>query len=273
MLDEQIKNWLSEQGFPLEMQTASIFRKAGFEVRQSNIYSDPETGKSREIDILAINPDVMGVTQIVFVVECKSSKKPWLLMSDPQVLSGYHRVRAFAAVNQNAVEAMVDDSVLYPLIEKCPWFSKDGLTGYSLRTAFSEKDIAYEAASSAANAAFAYVKRAKNYQQRIAFPVIVIESPLIRCSLADDGEIQTEELLEGEVFFQHDDNQACCIRVVTLAGLAKFVQQGLEVASILREHLFNAEVKLWEDQFHSSYPRTALKIVRGEASQDSTKQC
>src|ERR1035437_4845561 len=136
---DQIKNWLKDQGFPLEMQTASAFRKAGFEVTQSNLYTDLDTKKPREIDVFAADKDYVGVTQIAFIVECKSSKKPWLLLTDPEALTGHNRVRSFAFVNQNAIKAMIEDPVFDSLMEQCPWFRKENeLAGYSLRSTFSD---------------------------------------------------------------------------------------------------------------------------------------
>ena len=61
------------------MKTAAAFRHAGFEVRQCSHYVDPDTGKSREIDVLARDPDFLGIVDIQFAVECKASKKPWVL--------------------------------------------------------------------------------------------------------------------------------------------------------------------------------------------------
>ena len=48
------------------MKTAAAFRAAGFEVRQSSYYIDQETGKGREIDVLAMDPDpyMLGATRI-----------------------------------------------------------------------------------------------------------------------------------------------------------------------------------------------------------------
>ena len=47
----KVRNWLETQGYTLEMRAASAFRAIGFDVRQSSHYDDPETGKSREIDV------------------------------------------------------------------------------------------------------------------------------------------------------------------------------------------------------------------------------
>jgi hypothetical protein len=78
-MTENVRQWLEGEGFPLEMRVAAAFRKTGFDVRQSSLYADPESGKNREIDVIAADPDYIGIVEIHFVVECKSSKKPWVL--------------------------------------------------------------------------------------------------------------------------------------------------------------------------------------------------
>jgi len=269
---DQIKKWLEDQGYPLEMRTASELRKAGFDVTQSELYTDQETGKAREIDVVALYPDHVGVTRLAIFLECKASKKPWLLLCDPQVLAGYNRVRSFAAVDQNAIKAMHERPVFDVLMSACPWFRKDELTGYSLRSAFSEKDIAYEATLGAAKASIDYVNGAKDYQQTVAFPVIVIASPLIRCSLDKDGEIQLEEIIEGEVFVKYDLVKPfrTCVRIVTLAGLPEFARRAWQVAGILRAQLADGEAKLWERQFSSPYPTDLRRLV--EKGQERTAE-
>jgi hypothetical protein len=260
---DQIKKWLSEQGFPLEMRTASEFREAGFEVTLSGLYTDQDTGKPREIDVVALDFDYVGVTRIAFIVECKSSKKPWLLLCDPDVLIGQNRVHSFAAVSKNAASAMVEEKVFEALLDECPWFSEKEPTGYSFRCAFSEKDTGFEATSGVAKATVDFVNSAKDYQQCVGFPVIVIDSPLVRCMLDKNGEIHCEEVTEGKVFFKYGLEQPfrTCIRIVSLAHLAKFVDQAWEVAGLLRFQLLDAEVRLWQDRFNSAYPAAAREAV------------
>jgi hypothetical protein len=260
---EQVRKWLNEQGYPLEMRTASALRKAGFEVTQSSLYTDQETGKVREIDVLALDPDYVGVTRIAFFVECKSSKKPWVLLCDPEVLTGHNRVYSFAAVNKNAIRAMCAEPVFKALMDGCPWFRKDELTGYSLRSAFSDNDIAYEATIGVAKASMDFVNSAQDYQQSVAFPIIVIASPLIRCALDKDGEIQLAEVTQGEVFFKNDlaNPFRTCVRVVTLAGLPNFAREAWQVAGYVRSQLVDAEAKLWEDKFASPYPAELKRLV------------
>ena len=68
--------WLQKQGYPLEMEVASALRKKGLWVRQASYYKDPESDKSREIDVICTEAEVLGMAALHFVVECKASKKP-----------------------------------------------------------------------------------------------------------------------------------------------------------------------------------------------------
>ena len=248
---EDVRAWLATQGFPLEMRTASAFRKAGFEVRQSVLYRDAETGKSREIDILAIHPDPRGIIRIYFVIECKATKKPWVLLCSTHALDGYNRLFAFAVSSHEAKVALGDR--LPEFIAERPWLRKAGLTGYSLRQAFSENDLAYAAALGLAKATHDLVDREKeNYSAKLcfAFPIIVVETPLIRCVLAEDGEVLLEEVDQGEFLFHADPPKdfGTCIRVVTAKSLVAFAIEAKQVAEQLRVDLKNEEEAIWEDR-------------------------
>jgi hypothetical protein len=84
----------------LVMEAAQACRDAGFEVRQSAHYSDPESAKSREIDVVAVDPDWSGVVEISFIVECKRSSKPWAMLCSKDTLSDYNRLFAFGVLSE-----------------------------------------------------------------------------------------------------------------------------------------------------------------------------
>jgi hypothetical protein len=52
-MEQQIRDWLQNQGYPLEMRTAANYTNAGFRVVQSSYYQDPESSDWREIDVVA----------------------------------------------------------------------------------------------------------------------------------------------------------------------------------------------------------------------------
>ena len=235
MLDK-VEKWLIEQGFSLEMRTASAFREAGFEVRQSTLYRDPETEKSREVDVYAIDPDYHGILGISFVVECKAAVKPWVLLCSPHTLSGYNRLFSFSVASADARGALGDR--LPDIIDNFPWLRKDGLIGYSLRQAFSDNDVAYAAAMSVAKAAYFQANRIAGYVPKFCFvfPVIVVDSPLILCSMSENGQIALKEAEQGEFLFHADPpkNFGTCIRVVKSSSLSGFAAEAKQVATQLR---------------------------------------
>ena len=161
---------------------------------------------------------------------------------------------AFSVSSQDA-KGLFLDRIKY-FIENLPWFRKDGLIGYSFRQAFSERDAAYAAALSVAKASDDLVNRVgKGYRPkfRFAFPVIVVDSPLINCSLRDDGELILTQTSQGEFLFRADlpTGFSTCIRVVTIEDLPRFATEARRVAIQLRE-----DMKLQTDEaFAELLPR------------------
>jgi hypothetical protein len=249
---DKVREWLESQGFPLEMRVAAAFREVGFQVRQSSHYLDSETGKAREIDVLATDPDdfMLGIVEIHFVIECKATRKPWVLLSSPDTLARYNRLFAFGVLTDGALDTFVKR--LHESIDLLPWLRKDGLIGYSLRQALHERsDIAYSAAMSVAKAC-EYLVRPPNAQHVapfvIAFPVIVVDAPLIECSLQADGQLRLNEVDQGEFLFSAwlPRYFGSCIRVITAKYLPVFTREAKQAAEQVRAVLKPEEEKVRE---------------------------
>lgn len=240
---DNVREWLETQGYSLEMQTASAFRAVGFEVRQSTYYTDPETQKPREIDVQVIDRSMIGLIDVRFFVECKSGGKPWVLFCSADTLKGYNRVFAFGAMSKRALDFFVSVTKIQ-LLKKYPWFLKDEVVaGYSLRQAFSkEVDSAYAAAVSVAKASHNHVYDTKSNSHRLhfAFPVIVVDTPLIRCSLDASGQVDLQEVEQGEFLFG-GHQLGTCIRIVTHGYLPTFAKDAKQVADQLKEDLKSEE--------------------------------
>lgn len=82
-LHSKLTDWLSEQGYPLEMEVAQEFRSSKFIVAQSTYYSDPETGEAREIDVMAALSGTFSDMEVrlICLVECKLPAEPWVIFS------------------------------------------------------------------------------------------------------------------------------------------------------------------------------------------------
>jgi len=256
---DTVQKWLEGEGFPLEMHVAAEFRKAGFEVRQSSHYVDAETGKGREIDVVARDPDPMGIVEIYFAIECKSSKKPWVLLTSPDTLSGYNRIFAFGVLSEKAVDVFAQR--ILEFVETLPWLRKEDATGYAFRQAFGgQSDHAYSAAFSVAKACEYLVRppeRGYVAPFGLVFPVVVVDAPLIRCVLGRGSRLNLQEVDEGEfLFFAHLPRYfGSCIRVVTLQHLPVFAREAKRAARQFRAALKPEEEKIvasWHRSKHGS---------------------
>lgn len=97
---EDIETALNRTGFLLEHRIARSLRKHRYnpEVTAPDVYPDPETGKSREIDVHAEfyefierEPNVSVQACVSLVVECKNSSGPFVLIGDHGEESPFER--------------------------------------------------------------------------------------------------------------------------------------------------------------------------------------
>jgi hypothetical protein len=80
---------LSRTGFILEYRVAQVLRELGFSAEINYAFPDPDTGKSREVDVLAF-PNRRYVKNKAFdisldlelIVECKSGEHPVILLGE-----------------------------------------------------------------------------------------------------------------------------------------------------------------------------------------------
>lgn len=172
----------------------------------------------------------------------------------PIHMDGYNRIFAYSALSEMARDALIDRVRVRVFFDKFPWSRKDGHIGYSVRQALSNTDVAYAAAVTVAKACDRFVRGDGVWPKSVSFgfPVIVIDGPLIRCSLAENGDVQFEEVDQGEFLFFLGDlphDFGACIRVVTIGGLAAFTLEAKQTANQIRSELKSEEkkvVKSWQ---------------------------
>jgi hypothetical protein len=246
------------------MRAAKVFREVGFEVQQAQLYEDSESGKWREIDLVVISPDRMGVTRITFAVECKSSSKPWILFSSNVGCAGMSIFWTYSLMSESARKVLSDrswndpdngeDPISIAMFDRLRWLKKRQDTAYSFRQAFSETDAAYTSLVSSMKAASHLVRPEKPDtfpHFRFAFPIVVVDSPLLLCSLSATNEVELTQIQSGEILFTNPDNQkdVACVRVLTTEGLTNFASEAWSETQQLRKELRHAEAVLWEQKF------------------------
>jgi len=253
-ISAKIRNWLTTEGYPLEMRSAAIFREAGFEVRQGQHYIDPDTGKSREIDLRCVDEDARGLSDFQLVVECKMSGKPWVVFTSPHVLEGYNRFFSYAFLSDEARKALTDLHVRGDTnaMKQLSWFGKSGRIGYAATVALSDKgtDTAYTATMSVLKAALWH--RQDDYAAPLAvtFPVLVVDAPLCECYLDENGEMQLIQVDSCELAFAGrigDQWPGACIRIVSAAALPTFARQARTEIDTLKALLVPAMERAWEE--------------------------
>lgn len=248
MLQKKVLEWLHSTGFPLEMSVANAFRREKFEIRQSTPYLDPQTGKGREMDVVAIDPDYIGAIEISFVMECKSSAKPWIVLTSDDAFGNYNRFSAFAAMTKSARNALSNKES--SLLDCWPFIERGDEGGYGFRQALSDGgDAAYTASMGVMKACVDMVRAGEDWPAKpmvFAFPVIVVDAPIFECRLLTDGNLELKEVAESEFLFQAHLPKplGCSIRVLTKSQLPAFAARSRELARALRKDLKDDEAKL-----------------------------
>lgn len=248
-LEDEILKWLKSQGYPLEMRVASSLRKADFWVRQSQYYFDPETNVSREIDVIATKTDILGFLEIDFLIECKTSSKPWLLFTSEETLYKYNILFAFGVLSNAAKKLlsdhMCDKEVFKERLCSLPWFKKKGRVAYGMTQAFtSGSDVAYKASINTLKAALSRKieienEKVRQYPLLFAFPVIVVEGQLFECYLNQNASIAIQEVEQSFFHFPTNivGNVGTCIRVVSAASMQQFCHEASELSEIIMDLL------------------------------------
>lgn len=254
-LIDKLREWMTTTGFPLEMATADAFRREKFEVRQGSIYVDPESGKGRETDVVAIDPDIFGAIDVGFVLECKSSARPWVVLTSVDAAAGFNRFAAFAVTSQSAGAALMKKA---ENLDSMKYIERPSAGGYGLRQGLAKdgQDNAYAAAMSAVKACIHFVVEAEQLDYKpcaLYFPVIVVDSPIFECTLLEDGELSFKQVAMSEFMFSgHVPRRVLCwVKVVERASLPAFAAHARELAASLRADLEDEEtarISQWLDR-------------------------
>lgn len=250
-IENSIKKWLKDTGFPLEMQAAQVFNELGYDVRQSYVVKDIQEDKPREIDVLATYPYELdlGVTKIFCVLECKSSKNPWLVFGGENTLSSYNLLHLFAMMSPDALSVIGEKLVADKSLRSSAMFQRSPKCGYALRQPFTDKDTGYTAAMGVLKACRNMIEAPKSSlpQINIAFPIIVVDTPIFECAYTE-GELTVKQVPHSKFLFSSyiPDFSISRINVVHIDHLDSFAKHYINVSNSLRELLAEKERELWD---------------------------
>jgi hypothetical protein len=243
-LESQLRHWLDQHGYPLEMRTAQALSEAQFLVMQGVSYTDPTTGAKREIDLqafrfLELNIEdrkrIIGI-HLRLVIECKSTKgRPWMAFAAhphpfefdyyPFFLSrGSKHFLDFALILQRNV----------PELPQLP-LPNPGMfpEAYAVAVAFrppNDNDLAH-AAVKAVTAAVQSLDKEEDIDMvgygvltlNDQIPLVVIDQPLFLASLMSDGSLEIREA--DAVVARVSDTSRDRAFIVTESFLPRFLEK------------------------------------------------
>lgn len=82
----RVREWYQKQGYSFEMESAHVCSRAGFDVQLGSFFSDPNSGKSRELDLICTrsveSPSADVCLYMHLLIQCKFLPDPWLFFSN-----------------------------------------------------------------------------------------------------------------------------------------------------------------------------------------------
>lgn len=209
-MHDEVKKWLKEQGYPLEMRVASLFRRYGFNVVQSTYVYDSNSEKFREIDVLANKSisSLCGNVEFTVVVECKAPQKgrPWLLFvadsEDPSLTPDLFWLNQYLTVPMDGEQPARILNLRE--LSKLDTFATPSKWSYGVTESLtSGNDRAYSAVSAVTSASMSLTEKAKSKTSHgyrifeIIIPLIVVDAPLLEATLDKNEDIEIHDVSGG----------------------------------------------------------------------------
>jgi hypothetical protein len=208
-LKSKVGQWLAREGYPRETRVAHALARHGFQVTISDYYKDVTSGEYREIDVVAElirSSDPCGkLFRVFLVIECKrGGDKPWVAFTSTTTVPPFEgAVVVERPTSPAGFEALVALS-LEPEVQQMRLFRLEERPAYGLTQAFTNgPDLPHKALSAATNAAESKalawsqpetMTSGRPGQVTIAFPFVLIESPLLETYLDASGDLNTSEV-------------------------------------------------------------------------------
>ncbi len=204
-LEDSVRKWLEDQGYPLEMKVAEALRNADVAWDHGRVYDDPATGKVREIDVMGYL-DYWGSPRfsIHLIIECKHAReKPWVLFcTERSMLTPAGHVLSLPATKK--AKKIMDIMATSEAVQKMTLFRRPDLVGFNFARAHTDnQDAAFHAIRGVTAAAVSVAARIGKWKHNILYvPIVVVDSPLMKCSLpADTNDLLLQEVQEGTLLY------------------------------------------------------------------------
>ncbi|MBV8759302.1 MAG: hypothetical protein JO257_18590 [Deltaproteobacteria bacterium] len=272
----KIKDWLAQNGYPLEMRVTRMFRTAKCKkVVQSEFYETTnEKGEPiwREIDVAAqvartikgshpLKPTegVQFFCDFFFTCECKNNARadrPWLVFTDIHAAPTNFPLMMGLPMSGLAMQLMFRVTADREFDETTALeFFAPRRVGYgAVQPSFGggtkpreNYDGAHQAITSVLSAANAKTNVTSGLYKivRIVLPVVVITAPLYECYLDEHGQIQLESREEMTMFWRNPqvglpDSIVFIVREPAMPAFIEKAKKGFEGVFSFEDDLFAA---------------------------------
>ncbi len=250
-LESKLRDWLKSQGYPLELRTARAFQEAGH-VKQSNYYYDTESDCYREIDVhvslQSLPDDDADWIELALCIEVKSANdKPWVLFSGREKPPLLPISAAYQRIASPAAKEWMRSWAFRRKIRDMPLLELEDYSGHSLIRANlapnQREDVAYKAILSAVKAARWEAQRAGETDEEsilLAFPVVVIDAPLFKCTLDDNSDdLRLWRVDWGTLVWRNavtrGEGTHTIVHVVTESALKEYADKAVQTIGTLSE--------------------------------------
>ncbi|MEI3802727.1 MULTISPECIES: hypothetical protein [unclassified Chitinophaga] len=224
-----VLDYLNKNGFPVEMKIAKELKKVGLGVTQSYFYQDPLTGQSREIDILGLYQKTIkdAMFNIIFIIECKYAKTPWILFTSNIGLGDSRKCYLTNKLGSHFLSEIANHEKLDDLFEVTKKYGF-GLT-VSIGETDDQKNNAYKSIQTLLNFLKSENKNdTLSYQKsyNLFVPIIVIKGKLFEAFLDDDDNLECNEISEGQIFYKDTiSNFIPKIHIITDSQITSFAKK------------------------------------------------
>jgi hypothetical protein len=259
-MEESLRSWLKTQGYPLEMKVAELLRKSEIPWSHGRVYSDPTTGKSREIDLMGYIDfwhDYEFAVHLTF--ECKHTRdKPWVIFTtDSPTLTRAGYVDAMPATPEGKDDLRRVADI--PAIQEYLIFQRPQLEGFNFVRAMSDnQDAAFQAIRGVASACLSTARWiGENGHSVVYVPIVVVDSPLFECHLPmGQEEVELVQVQHGMMLYNSGESHVP-IHVVHVDGLESFISTAKINATELHQRLVQENSSEVEPRgSHIAQPRT-----------------
>lgn len=255
----RVLDWLQRHGYPTEFRAGVAFQNAGWVVAHSDYYEDPETSKTREIDIKASLTQVSSANSpwagFEFVAECKLSRgKPWVVFARPTPAEAFISLSDVVLGSIAEIALMGLDTNMDGVAS---FLRPAGWTGHGVARAFSDGNDAdssqpyaalrgaVAAAAAAVQSMVAHRESSPKMPKSVTFhvPMVIVDAPLFRYTLDADGAEHVTAIEWIQVAAPSSSHGSVRAILTTLDGLPRYLAEVTpHVRALLKETVDKIDV-------------------------------